>query len=492
MAGGTGLRGDHGGLSGGRRLAAVIVVAGYGASLVANYPGHFTPDGLLQLAQGRSGVYNDWHPPVMAWLLGLADGITPGAWSFVVANDALFYGALLAFALLDPRPRPAGLALLGLWVLSPLVMIYQGAVLKDVLFANAAVAGFAALAWAGRWWERRARRWALLATAGLLFVLASLARQNGVVAALLGALAVAGLVLTRPPPGPASALRRLTRAAGSAVLALALVAAAVGAATAALETHSDGQPEILNHAKTLQTFDLAGAVNREPGYDLRELRRANPEQARFLVAFAGPRYRAAGADNLSNLPDGVRMMTPPGDAAARQWRRLILDRPDLYLAVRARVWLITLMTPPSALCPMVFTGVDGGDADLLRAAGLQARDDDKDGLDSDYVSLFLRTPLFCHAVYGLLSMAVLAIAARRWLRGDRRPERLATMALCLAGLAFAGSFFVLSIDCDYRFLYFLDVSAMVAAVAEAAGRPVIRLPAAEPQSRLRIRPDLPS
>ncbi len=455
----------------GRRAAALIIIAGFLASLVANYPGHFTPDGLLQLAQGRSGVYNDWHPPVMAWLLGLADRLMPGAWPFVAVDGALFYGALLAFVALEPRPRPASLALAGVWAVSPLALIYQGAVLKDVLFADASVAGFAALAWAGRWWARRAWRRLLLALAGMLFVVAALTRQNGFVAPMVAALALAGLIITGPTPARRTTLGQVGRAAGSAVLGLALVGAATAAATAALETRGDGKPENLNHAKTLQTFDLAGAVHADPAYDLGPLRREDPRLARFLAVVAAPRYRAAGADNLGALPDGARMVTPAGDAAGRQWKRLILERPDLYLAVRLRVWLITLMTPASALCPMVFTGVDGGDADLLQSAGLRAREDDKDDLDSAYASVFLNTPLFCHASYALICLAVLALAAWRWRRGDRRPERLVTMALCLAGLAFAASFFVLSIDCDYRFLYFLDVAAMVAASAEAAARP---------------------
>ena len=46
-----------------------------------------------------------------------------------------------------------------------------------------------------------------------------------------------------------------------------------------------------------------------------------------------------------------------------------------------------------------------------------------------------------------------------------------TVALGLAGLAFAASFFVLSVDCDYRFLYFLDVAAMGLVAREATARP---------------------
>ena len=60
-------------------LAAAVLGLGYVACLVANLPGHFPPDAIWQLAQGREGRFDDWHPPVMAWLLGLADRLAPGA-----------------------------------------------------------------------------------------------------------------------------------------------------------------------------------------------------------------------------------------------------------------------------------------------------------------------------------------------------------------------------------------------------------------------------
>jgi hypothetical protein len=405
----------------------------------------------------------------MAWLLGLADRISPGAWPFVVLNSALFSGSLFAFAALEPRPRPVALPLILLCTISPLVLIYQGDILKDVLFANTALAGFAALAWAGRDWERPSRRFALLLLAVLLFALAALARQNGFVAALFGALAIVAIALTRPP----AAGRRTSRIAGAlglGALAVALVALVHGVATMALESHGDGRRETLNHAKVLQVFDLAGAVSLRPSLPLPVLHMERPDLERFLREEAAPHYRAAGSDNLADLPGGATMVTPSGGAAGKQWAQLFLRTPGLYLSVRTRVWMITLLTPASARCPMIFTGIDGGDVDLLRAAGLKAREDDKDDWDSDYASAFLGTPVFSHAFYGAVILLVLGLSARRWARGDRSSGLLAAVALGLAGLAFAASFFVLSIDCDYRFLYFTDVAAMVVAVREAAAR----------------------
>jgi hypothetical protein len=454
-------------LQGARTPAAAIVLLGYVASLVADFPGHFPPDALWQLAQGRAGRYNTWHPPIMAWLLGIADRVHPGAWLFVVLNGALFYGALFAFVALERRPRPLCLPLLVLWMASPIVLIFQGVVLKDVLFANAALAGFAALAWAGRSWAKPRCRAALVAASLMLFSLASLARQNGFVVPLFGALALAAVAFER---GSSRTGSRIARAALWAASALALTGIAAVLASAALAAHSDRRPEDANHLKVLQVYDLAGALQRDPALPLPILHDSQPALERFLRGQAAPHYQPAGADNLFTLPGARTMMTPPGDMVGRQWASLIRLRPWLYAETRARVWLMTLATPDPASCPMIITGIDGGDRSLLRRAGLLARDDAKDDWDDDYASRFLGGPLYSHEFYGALLLVALGWIAANWQRGERRAETIVTAAMGVSALAFTISFFVVSIDCDYRFLYFLDVAAMVAASRLVAAR----------------------
>jgi hypothetical protein len=457
-------------LAGGNSRIAVagVILLGYVASLAVNFPGHFPPDALWQLAQGRAGRYNTWHPPIMAWLLGLADRLHPGAWLFVLLTAALFYGGLFALVALERRPRPVSLLLIALWMVSPVVLIYQGVVLKDVLFANAALAGFAALAWAGRLWDSVLRRSALLAASLLLLTLAALARQNGFIPPLFAASALAAIVLDRPAP---SKRARIVRAGVWASVALALVAGGDVLATRALEAHADGRPENANHLKVLQVYDLAGAVRLDPALSLPILRESRPALERFLRDQAALHYRAAGADNLFALPDGAEMMIPPGAAAGQQWIGLIRSHPWLYLRTRTRVWWTTLTTPLSAGCPMIITGIDGGDPNVLAAAGLSARQNAKDEWDEDFASRFLGGPLYSHVFYGALLVVALTGLAVRWPRLGRDPARIVTAAMGLAALAFTASFFVVSIDCDYRFLYFLDIAAMACLTRLVASRP---------------------
>src|SRR5471030_2264217 len=101
-------------------ITGVFIFGGFVLALAVNLPGHLSYDSIVQLMQGRTGIYNTWHPPVMAWMLGIADALIPGAALFVVFDATLCFGALLSLLLFTTR-KPywpsAGLAVL--WILSP-------------------------------------------------------------------------------------------------------------------------------------------------------------------------------------------------------------------------------------------------------------------------------------------------------------------------------------------------------------------------------------
>jgi hypothetical protein len=74
------------------------------------------------------------------------------------------------------------------------------------------------------------------------------------------------------------------------------------------------------------------------------------------------------------------------------------------------------------------------------------------------------SPLFWHGLYALAALGMLAVLLRR-----RAPGDLPVAGMLAAALAFAASFFVISVACDYRYLYFLDVAAMAAGLYLAGG-----------------------
>src|SRR6185437_520803 len=225
------------------RLAAAILVIGFGVMLALNAPGQLSYDSVTQLADGRSGHYNSWHPPLMAWLLGLFDSLVPGTFLFLLFQGLLLLAGLLALLALKPRGwLSMGVALL--IVLTPQWLLYQGEIWKDMLFADAAIAGFAALAWYA---QRPHPATAILTLASLL--VAAAVRQNGIV--LLPVAAVT-LALTAP--------RRWRWAL--AFLAAGLVL--LFGLNLALASRGDGGDGAAAEIRLAQSYDLAGAFAREP------------------------------------------------------------------------------------------------------------------------------------------------------------------------------------------------------------------------------------
>jgi hypothetical protein len=72
-----------------------LLLLGFVLLLALNWPGQMSYDSVVQLTDGRSGQYDSWHPPVMAWLLGLFDGLLPGTGLFLLFTTLLLLGAWL-------------------------------------------------------------------------------------------------------------------------------------------------------------------------------------------------------------------------------------------------------------------------------------------------------------------------------------------------------------------------------------------------------------
>jgi hypothetical protein len=440
-------------------LAAATLVA-YGACMALNWPGHFSPDGLWQLGQGRAGVYNTWHPPIMAWFLGLAARLSPDVGAFIAINAAIFFLSLLGFATLRPAPRLIAILVLLAIAATPVVLVYQGAVLKDVLFANTAMAGFACLAWLERLSGRPALRRLVIAKACIFFALAALTRQTGFVVPLCGVLALTAIMRMR-----GAGWGRAITVGALALLGIGLI---VAGATLFLTLHGDGKPENHRQMQRLQAWDVAGALHRDPTLALPATHATAPDLEAYLRDDAAPRWKAATSDNIANPPSFEPLMSPRANGVGRDWVRLIVKDPGLYLRVRTEVFLATLTTPPADSCPMIIIGVDNGSQELLQMSGLTARRSERDDLAEDYASDFYGTPVFSHLAWGAVLLIGMAFALRDLRRGARRADLIAVVSMGVAAFLYVAAFFVISGACDYRYMYFLDVAAMAMLVHRAA------------------------
>ena len=332
-------------------------------------------------------------------------------------------------------------------IVSPPVLLYQGIVWKDVMFADAAVAGFACFAHAAACWQDRARRLAWLGPRFLLLCLAALTRQN-----------CAGLL-----PFAAAALGWIAARGGMAAIgaillgaaALAALLAFVFAANALLNLRSDGEPGPEEQLHLLQVYDLAGALAREPSLPLAAMAEDDPNLARAI--------RGDGVRLYSPVRNDPVMSSPAVDAALRDsdevalgaaWRALIVEHAWLYLKDRAAVFAWLLFTTDIDACRPVFTGIEGP-APQMRTLGLAPRREVGDLALERYGKAFYGTPVLSHVPFAIIAIGSI------WRRCASGGGDI-VLARCSAGRSATLSFFVISIACDYRYLYALDLSALAA------------------------------
>jgi hypothetical protein len=220
--------------------------------------------------------------------------------------------------------------------------------------------------------------------------------------------------------------------------------------------------------RVIQHYDIVGAVAADPAFDLSDL---PPERAAVIRA-EGPRlYSDERTDGFDQSPALTRALwqTPKARLEAA-WKDLVLQRPGLYLTHRLKVFGQVFLTPSIERCGPVAAGVEGP-ADLLAKLAIAPGVDGRDAWLDRYASGFFGTPVFSHLTYAVLALAVAAALALR-----RRPADIAMIGLVLSGLGFAASFLFLSIACDYRYLYMLDLSALTGLVYLALDPPWLNRP----------------
>src|SRR6266849_6134291 len=158
---------------------AIVAALLFAANLFAGFPGAANDDSNSQYAQAVDQRFNDWHPPIMAWLWSifrlLADGNGP-MFCFHVACYWLGFG-LIAVALGRARRPLAAWGIIGVGLFPPFLMMNID-ILKDVGLAVTFLAAFAALFWY-RIEDRRAPTVVIVISSVLLFY-GTLVRSNAV------------------------------------------------------------------------------------------------------------------------------------------------------------------------------------------------------------------------------------------------------------------------------------------------------------------------
>ena len=116
-------------------ISIVIALMGILVSLLTFYPGWMSADSFLQYSDVKAAIYNDWHPPLMAWWWRIINSVHEGPALFLIQNLVLYWGAWCLFALASHRwlgRYSYFITLVGFW---PGILFPLGQIWKDISFA---------------------------------------------------------------------------------------------------------------------------------------------------------------------------------------------------------------------------------------------------------------------------------------------------------------------------------------------------------------------
>ncbi len=427
-----------------RRTAIAALAACMSAlQIYAFHWGVITPDTVVQYGQALTGHYDDWHPPVTAWLWRELLRFGQGGAPFLILDSLLYWtGVALIAAVLRRRAGWVAAAVILLLAMTPIGFGEVGSILKDPLLACLLVMASALIL--ARETSRGVARMALAIAALPLIVIASATRFNALFAAL------PLLVLLMPPAWS----RRPSPAIAAALGAALLLAASTWAINVAALRPDRSQPIF-----SLVNFDLAGIGAFGGGNAYPSL--PDADAAALTAACYESRLYGKSDEELCARPENslVAYARATGTGAVSIWLRAVTAAPMPYLRHRLahlnlnwRLWVphvpddaVYIMSQPNDL-GLSFTP-NPVTLSIGRAARVMA------------LSPFGRPATWLALALGLLILA------------PRLPSRRFVTAIACSALFYGSGYAVVSVAADLRYNLWTMLATMIGlAVAFADGR----------------------
>jgi hypothetical protein len=366
--------------------------------------------------------------------------------------QSFFFGALLLIVRFASRVSLWAPIVLVTGCLHPFVLGYQGIIWKDVLFANLAVFAFS-LFFAGCH-VGGLRRYTLYVFGLLTAACAALVRQNGGIVLVVLAVAMAHLEFQSSSLG-ARALKLVVGCLAAIVLLLPVsigTARLIGASATRAPDDSFAVGLMI-----LMQYDIAGIIARDERADL-----ALPAQLGLDVS--GVRedvvrhYSAVRLDSLNEAQKFANELNKLSfSQTATAWAGLMAASPVAYLQHRLAVFGWMLWPPDMSKCVPIHFGIDGP-RDVMASLELAPIFRPSDRVLYSYAASFFDTPLYRHGFFLVIAGLLLASLAI----GPRRSPTAPAAALLVATFLFAGSWVMVGVSCDVRYMYFLPLGVFVA------------------------------
>lgn len=413
-------------------------------SICVNYPGHIEFDGVMQLMEGHTRVYSNWHPAIMSWLLGLSLDLHRDAWPFALLNTFLLFGSFASIPWLVLRPSKFCSVIALPLVLMPQLFLFPSIIWKDVLFAATVLGAFVSLAHSAVNWHHFRARLIFVAIAILLLSIAALSRQNGAVVLPVASIVVALIARSTSSQWIVWGSGFLVVTALLSVSGNALLQMRAGKTLGAVEQIED-----------LQLYDIAGMLQREPGLPLTIFTQNAPRLEEVLRTTSARAYTPAMQDPVVFTAEVRPFISSSIEVVRRQWAQAVLSHPWLYMTVRSAdfSWLIFSDHPDKCL---VYTlGVLGPEKQMKSLHLVRRYDNRDEWLEDNYAEPLVKTAAFSHASFGILGFSCVIFFAIR-----RRPADLVLGAMLVSTALYSGTYYFIGVACQYRYLFALDVSVL--------------------------------
>lgn len=436
-------------------LLATAVAMGSQVFLHFN-PGALSPDSLSILAQARSGIFEDGHPPLMAAIWRLVDRVVPGPIGMLLLNLCLFYGGLyLIFRWAAPRYQLGVLpAFLVVGLFPPIIGIL------GVIWIDITMAGFFLVA-LGIFLDGSARpqkglRIIFLLVALLLATLAMAVRHNGAA----GAFPLIALFLLQSVRSEVKPLTRLAVATiGGLVVTLLLFLGTKQVSTWSVDVHR-------HFWRVAAMYDIAGTSYQENAYlfypdviednSLDNVRKLySPRSLTPLLlgqqVHALPLQRMEKGKpiefNLSNPSLNQRLLS--------NWMDVIVNHSTAYLTHRCDVFASLVTRSPWGLWGPVFDAVYPNDLGIAERPA-------KDSAYFAYIKLLaLQSLIFVPLLYLILSAFAVLPVLVFGLRFQNQTLLVAS-ALYGSGLAHMAGLFFLAASADFRYSHWMITTTVLA------------------------------
>lgn len=416
------------------RVVALVALACGAAWIVLLYPGFMSPDSAEQLTEVRSGVLSDWHSPIMVLLWMATERMVAGPGGMLVLNTVVLWSGLALLARRIAAPPPLQAAFLIALACAPPIVTLAGAIWKDVLLTALLTLAFGVAGRSLAFWP--------------VALLATMSRHNAIPAVTIAVL----LHLAPSGPTPSALWRAL---AASAVL----LALAQGFNAAVVDTRT-------NPVQMVALSDLNGIASRTrtPAAVDACNQKTSEEPPPRAASMDEPKVRSAL--HATRLRLGFCFDEAASRTLLGEWVRMVLRQPREYADARALMAFRLLGfagTPGNFVmtqslyegaAPSIEPPVPPTPAQLRLGAWIWA-------LEARHV--------FRPWIYGVVGIAATVVAAwrRRWW----------PCAVALSGIVFELVLLLVAPSPDYRYSYWMIVSALIAATwlaAEAIARRAAR------------------